>query len=130
MSNGKTYKFMKTRKWVGITILGILLTFGLTQQSLAQHKGRHHKAHGDGKRKYGGMNTDFSHKIYRITEADSTQKIKMKSLLAKADKRLEVFRKDFQDKEKKLIDSVKAQLKPILREDQFKKLEEFKKISH
>jgi hypothetical protein len=61
-----------------------------------------------------------------ITQADSTQKAKMKPILASAEKRFEALRKNYTEREKKLMDSVQVQLKPVLREEQLKKLEEFK----
>ena len=76
LSNSQTKQNMKTRNWLGVTALGFLLTLGLFQGSIAQHRHRHHKGDSGGGR-YEWRKQHFSSKIYRITQADSTQKAKI-----------------------------------------------------
>lgn len=60
-----------------------------------------------------------------MTRADSLQKIKMKPTVERASKRLEAIRLSYQAQEKRVIDSLKLQLKPMLNATQVKLMEEF-----
>ena len=68
---------------------------------------------------------NFSNRIYRITEADSVQAKKMKPVVDRASKRLEALRLSFQKQEKRVMDSLSLQVKPMLKEDQWKRLDDF-----
>lgn len=67
----------------------------------------------------------FQDRIYHITEADSLQKMKMKPVLARTSKRLESLRLSYQKQEKRVMDSLSLQMKPILKEDQMKRLDDY-----
>ena len=122
---------METKKMVGVVLVGLLLS--ISQVGWAQHGHRKHDGH-DGKGRHGknqyGHNMDgkrnLSARIYRVTQADSVQMKKMQPMLDKAAKRMDVLRTKYQDQEKKVLDSLRLQLKPILKEDQWKRLEDFK----
>ena len=122
---------METKKMVGVVLVGLLLS--ISQVGWAQHGHRKHDGH-DGKGRHGknqyGHNMDgkrnLSARIYRVTQADSVQMKKMQPMLDKATKRMDVLRTKYQDQEKKVLDSLRLQLKPILKEDQWKRLEDFK----
>lgn len=90
---------------------------------------RHTKDRGQGDGKHTSARYDskknFSSKIYRITEADSLQEIKMKPIVDRTSKRLESLRMSYQKQEKRVMDSLSIQLKPILKEDQMKRLDDF-----
>jgi hypothetical protein len=117
---------MKTR--IIVVRAMIFLAIGLSTYAKGQghpghgKSGGHHAKHG-GDYKNANGKRNLSDKIYRITEADSLQKIKMKPLVDKAAKRMESLRASYQKQETKTLDSLRAQLKPILKEEQLKKLE-------
>ena len=123
---------MKAR--IVVTAAMIFLALGLANYAMAQH----HRGHGKGSGHHGKRGGDnigrdgkrsLSDRVYRITEADSLQKIKMKPLVDKTAKRMESLRASYQKQEAKALDSLRAQLKPILKEEQLKKLDEFKNHS-
>jgi hypothetical protein len=122
---------MKTKQMVRIALMSLLLTVGLTGASMAQrggHGGGHHgKGHNGRDKSYDQKEgkRNLSDKIYRITQADSVQKIKMKPLVDKASKRMETLRASYQAQEKKVLDSLRTKLKPILKEEQLKRLDDF-----
>ena len=72
------------------------------------------------------MRDSMTQKVYRITNADSLQKIKMKPAIDKASKMLEALRADYQTQEMRVLDSLSLQVKPFLREDQSKSLTDMK----
>ena len=122
---------METKKMVGVVLVGLLLS--ISQVGWAQHGHRKHDGHnGKGRhsKNHYGYNVDgkinLSARIYRVTQADSVQMKKMQPMLDKAAKRMDVLRTKYQDQEKKVLDSLRLQLKPILKEDQWKRLEDFK----
>lgn len=89
----------------------------------------------DGRGKHGGRGHDafrrggdrnFSEQVVRITHADSLQKKKLQPALDKVSKRLEALRASYQKQEKRVLDSLDAQLKPVLKEDQLKRWDDFK----
>ena len=67
----------------------------------------------------------FAGRIYRITESDSLQVIRMKPIVDRTSKRLDALRASFARQEKRVMDSLSLQLKPILKEEQMKRLEDF-----
>ena len=123
---------MKNGKWVLISLMSLFLFTMLSPDGLAQGKSNRHR---DRHRHHGGdyyghrgsqMHGDLSSKIYRVTHADSLQAKKMKPLLDKASNRIEILRANYHLQEKRVLDSLRFQLKPILKEDQLKRLEDFK----
>ena len=124
---------METRKMVGVVLVVLLLS--ISQVGWAQHGHRKDDGHNGkghyGKNHYGHRGDvdgkrNLSAKIYRVTQADSIQRKKMQPVVDKAEKRLSVLRTKYQEQEKKVLDSLRLQLKPILKEDQWKRLEDFK----
>ena len=81
------------------------------------HRGKSH----DGKATSKGL----AEKVYRVTGADSVQKKKMKPAVDRASKRLETLRASYRKQEQKVMDSLSLQVKPFLKEDQLKKLNDW-----
>ena len=97
---------------------------------MAQDRHGHHGKHHDGGRdkhyNESSGKRNLSDKVYRITQADSVQKQKMKPAVDRASKRLESLRLSYQKQEKRVLDSLSLQLKPILKEEQLQKLNDWK----
>jgi hypothetical protein len=123
-----------------VTMLGIVMFTCLSVSVWAQKKddkqngkeyhGRH--GHHSGHRGDGYRNGMLADKVYRITQADSIQAKKMKPIVDRASARLKALQDDFQKEEKIILDSLNQQLKPMLKDDQRKRLDEFgeKRGSH
>lgn len=114
--------------WKGLLGLGLAALVSLS--AMAQDgRGRHHQRHGNKGDKHHqesrGKN-NLSDKVYRITTADSVQKQKLKPAIDHASKRLESIRLSYQKQEKRVLDSLTLQAKPILKEDQWQKLNNWK----
>lgn len=98
----------------------------MAQRGDGGHHRRHDGGH-DGKHRYGhSEKRNLSDRIYRVTDADSTQKVKMKPAVDRATKRLETLRTNYQKQEKRVMDSLALQVKPYLKEEQLKKLSDWK----
>jgi hypothetical protein len=103
-------------------------TVSLGAMAQGHHDG-HHKKHDGDHDKHHDKNSgkkDLSSKVYRITDADSLQKQKMKPSVDHASKRLESLRLSYQKQEKRVLDSLSLQVKPYLKEEQLKKLNDWK----
>ena len=130
MSNPQTTTHMKKNNkglMYGLVIMAMLATSGT---AFAQRGGgnHHYKNHGHDGKNVSARNDSkrtFSSRIYRVTEADSLQQIKMKPAVEKASKRLDNLRLSYQKQEKRVMDSLSLQLKPILKEEQMKRLDDF-----
>ena len=85
------------------------------------HYGKHHD------KTYLSKNDLLSNKINRVTQADSLQAMRMKPIIDKSAERLNMLQRDFQQKKGMVMDSLKLQLKSILKEDQLHKFDEFNK---
>jgi hypothetical protein len=116
-------------KW----LLGLGLATAMSMNAMAQDdSGRHHRGHGGHDRDKGKHrsekvgNRNLSDRVYRITDADSAQKQKMKPAVDRANKRLESLRLSYQKQEKRVMDSLSLQVKPYLKEEQLKKLNDWK----
>ncbi|MFM8739464.1 MAG: hypothetical protein ACKOC0_04585, partial [Cytophagales bacterium] len=117
--------YMKKLTFIGIVFIAIL---SAQYDALGQNKERQKKWHGHGRGwrgESGYHKKSFPEKIYRVTRADSLQKIKMKPTVERASKRLEAIRLSYQAQEKRVMDSLKLQLKPMLNATQIKLMEEF-----
>jgi hypothetical protein len=121
----------KSRRW----LLGLGLVIIVSTSGMAQH-GKHH---GDGHRGDGGhreskVKSDYRHsgkgdvaqRVYRVTDADSAQRVKMKPAVDRASKRLEALRQSYHKQEKQVLDSLSLQVKPYLKEEQAKRLTEWR----
>lgn len=120
---------MKTKR---ITMLGIAMFTCLSVSVWAQKKDdnqknkEHHGRHGHYSGHRGGYrNGTLADKVYHITQADSIQAKKIKPMVDKASIRLGVLRAEYQKKEKIVMDSLNLQLKPLLKDDQKKRLDDF-----
>jgi hypothetical protein len=122
---------MKTDMKGWFTVVVCVFLIGLSANTFAQHgyskhgksdRGNHDKRISNTK---SSTQDAFSNHIYRVTEADSLQKMKMKPVLAKTSKRLESLRLSYQKQEKRVMDSLSLQMKPILKEDQLKRLDDY-----
>ena len=122
---------MKTKMKGWIMALTCMALIAASGSLLAQRGDSHHhgKGRGHGEDLHASARNDsgkgFSNRIYRITQADSLQELKMKSIVDRTCKRLESLRLSYQKQEKKVLDSLSVQLKPILKEDQMKRLDDF-----
>jgi Spy/CpxP family protein refolding chaperone len=109
-------------------MLSIIAFTCLSASVVAQdHKnGKGHQGRHGGHRSYSGKfkNHSLADKVNRVTQADSIQAKKMKPIIDKASTRLEVLRAEYQKKEKIVMDSLSLQLKPLLKDDQKKRLDE------
>lgn len=117
---------MKANGWKWLLSLGLAaaMCFNLMAQD---GRGKHRK-HDHDKGKHRTETTgkrNLADKIYQVTQADSVQKAKMKPVVDRASKRLESLRLSYQKQEKRVLDSLSLQVKPYLKEDQFKKLNDW-----
>jgi hypothetical protein len=113
---------METGKWMMMALV-LLMSAGAYAQrhdGRSKHGGRGHEAF----RRGGDKN--FSAQVIRVTQADSLQKKKLQPALDKVSKRLEGLRVSYQKQEKRVLDSLDAQLKPVLKEEQLKRWDDFK----
>jgi len=128
MSNQQKIKYMKKNSWKWLLSLGLatIVSMGAMAQG---HGGDHHKGHNGNHNKNHYEKSgkrNLSDRIYRVTEADSLQKQKMKPAVDRASKRLESLRLSYQKQEKRVMDSLSLQVKPYLKEEQLKKLNDWK----
>lgn len=124
-SNRQIDNHMKKLTFIGIVFIAML---SAQYDALGQNKERHKKWHGHGhgwRGESSNQKKSFPEKIYHVTRADSLQKIKMKPAVEKASKRMEAIRLSYQAQEKRVMDSLKLQLKPVLNATQLKLMEEF-----
>lgn len=112
-------------------MLSLGLATLMSVSAMAQHGEGHHRSKHDGERdgKHRPGNSyqrNLSDKVYHITQADSVQKMKMKPAVDRASKRLETLRVNYKKQEKRVMDSLTLQVKPYLKEEQLKKLSDWK----
>ncbi|MBS1543325.1 MAG: hypothetical protein JST14_06800 [Bacteroidetes bacterium] len=67
----------------------------------------------------------FASHVYRVTDADSLQRVKMKPAVDKASARLEALRERFRKQEKQVLDSLGMKIKPVLKEEQWQEWNDF-----
>src|SRR5258706_16470445 len=119
-------KVNRSWKW----LLGLGLATALCMNVMAQGgSGKRHGGHdGDkGNQRYEKTGQrNLTDRIYRVTQADSAQKQKMKPAVDRASKRLESLRLSYQKQEKRVMDSLSLQVKAYLKEEQLKKLNDWK----
>ena len=119
---------MKTGKWM-VMALVLLISAGAYAQrhdGRGKNGGREHdggKGHAAFRR---GGDRNFSAQVVRVTHADSLQKKKLQPALDKVSKRLDALRASYQNQEKRVLDSLDVQLKPVLKEDQLKRWDDYK----
>jgi len=114
--------------WKWLVGLGLAITICTSSfaQDHGDHRGKPHRGGRDRSHYSRSEKRDFTARVYHITNADSAQKVKMKPVLDKTNKRMESLRTNYQKQEKRVLDSLNLQLKPYLKEDQLKKLQEWK----
>ncbi len=116
----------QSRNW----LLSLGLATVVAVSAMAQGEGSHQSKHGQGrggKHRYENSGKrNLSDHIYHITQADSAQKAKMKPTVNRAVIQLETLRASYKKQEKKVLDSLSLQLKPYLKEEQLKKLNDWK----
>jgi len=118
-------KANKSWKW----LLGLGLATAVSLGAMAQDRDYHHKHLNGGREKHryeSSSKRNLADRVYHITKADSLQKQKMKPAIDRTSKRLEALRTNYQKQEKRVLDSLSLQLKPILKEEQVKKLNDWK----
>lgn len=122
-------KIMKTKRSWGLLlgfIFAAIAMSGAMAQGHGHDRGNGHTKRGQGKQEYSHSGkSSLANRVYHITGADSVQKIKMKPVLDKATKRLEALRTSYRKQQKRVMDSLSVQLKPVLKEDQLKKLNDW-----
>ena len=69
----------------------------------------------------------FERMIYRIIEADSSQKEKIQPIFDATSVKIEALEKNSSERMIGIMDSMKLAMKPVLREEQMNKFEEFSK---
>jgi hypothetical protein len=119
---------MRKHSWKWLLSLGLatIVSLGaMAQDRGGDHHKRHDGNHGKNRTEKSGKR-NLSDRIYRVTAADSLQKQKMKPAVDHASKRLESLRLSYQKQEKKVMDSLSLQVKPYLKEEQLKKLSDWK----
>ncbi|MBS1976729.1 MAG: hypothetical protein JST46_05135 [Bacteroidetes bacterium] len=67
----------------------------------------------------------FASHVYRVTDADSLQRVKMKPAVDKASARLEALRERFRKQEKQVLDSLCMKIKPVLKEEQWQEWNDY-----
>ncbi|MBY0433697.1 MAG: hypothetical protein K2U26_06275 [Cyclobacteriaceae bacterium] len=98
--------------------------------TFAQRHGRHDRKDSYGYQSgYRGQGS-LSEKIIRVTQVDSAQAKKIRPVIERSERRVRALRADFQKKEKQAMDSLQLALKPMLKEDQRKRLTEFSERKH
>jgi hypothetical protein len=113
--------------WKGLLGLGLAILVSLN--GMAQDGRGHHQRPGGKRDKHyheGRGKNNLSDKVYRITAADSVQKQKLKPAIDHASKRLASLRLSYQKQERRVLDSLTLQVKPMLKEDQWQKLNNWK----
>ena len=106
-------------------ILGILigaLVPGFFGRMRREGRGNRMEQHGD---RGEGRKMGFQKMIYRVTQADSTQRKQIQPILDEASEKIDGLEKESNSRMTGIMDSIKVKLKPILNEEQNKKLEEF-----
>ena len=120
---------MTSERRKSILILCATLIVGILLGLLVP--GFFHKYRG-GQHGRGGSNRGGGHKkewfagtIYRVVKPDSTQAKQIKPITEWASQQIEAAEVESNAKLSAIMDSVKVQLKPILNEEQLKRLDEF-----
>jgi|SRR6185295_1191302 len=115
----------KAALFLSITlIIGILI--GALVPSFYGRMRRGDSGHGRGQRGPGSeRRIGFERTIYRIVEADSSQKKKIQPILDATAIKIELLEKASTERMIGIMDSMKMAMKPVLSEEQMKKFEEF-----
>jgi hypothetical protein len=110
---------------IGTLIIGMLL--GLLVPSLLHKiKGRSGQSDYHGGNNKGDQKSEwFSETVTRVVKPDSSQSLKVNSITRKAAAQIDSIETHANLQMSSLLDSVKVQLKPILTENQWRKLQEF-----
>ena len=72
-----------------------------------------------------GRKMGFQKMIYRVTQADSTQRNQIQPILDEASEKIEGLEKESNSRMTGIMDSMKMKLKPVLTNEQMKNLEDF-----
>jgi hypothetical protein len=121
---------MKIKDWqwiVGISLVVLIcvaVVFARRGYGHRNHHGRGRSSH-EGKRHFGG-NLVSAKRIYRVTNADSVLRKKMKPAVDHAIARLKAIRKAYDSDQARVLDSIASELKPLLSEQQFDDLSDWK----
>jgi hypothetical protein len=67
----------------------------------------------------------FERMIYRVTRADSAQKLAIKPILDETSAKIDELQKQSNNGISAIMDSMKIKLRPLLKDDQMKSLEDF-----
>lgn len=116
-------------------MLAMMLMTGVYFQASAQSgdkdhgHGRHGRGHGgrDGHGYHKGDRGSLAQHLYHVTNADSVQRVKMKPAVDKASKRLEALRAAYHKQEKQVMDSLATKVRPLLKEEQRQRLDDWQK---
>ena len=102
---------------IGVLVPGFVGRFREGGRHQRDEQGRGHG--GDDKKAW------FAHTIYKIVKPDSAQAQKIKPITEWASQQVEQVENTSNQKLIKIMDSVKVQLKPIITEEQLKRLDGF-----
>ena len=128
---------MTTDRKKAILYLSITLIIGIFIGSLipafyGRFRHREGKDMRDGKEMHGGRDRQFGNKqewltktIIRIVQPDSAQAKEIRPLTARAATQLGELEKGSNERMSAIMDSLKSKLRPILNDEQNKRLEEF-----
>jgi hypothetical protein len=119
---------IKNWQWISgvalIVVICVAVAFVRRGHEHRNHHGRRHSNHED-KRHFGG-NMVSAKRIYHITKADSALRNKMKPVVDHAIARLKTIRKVYESDQTRVLDSIATDLKPMLSEQQFDDLADWK----
>jgi hypothetical protein len=121
---------MTSERKRAIVVIAITLIVGILIGALATGMFARHHYRSDRKRfdkEHRGNRNGFAERIYRIVQADSSQKKQMQPIVEQTINSIDTLQQKTDGEVKALLDSMIVNLKPILKEDQLSKLETFSK---
>jgi hypothetical protein len=121
---------MTTERKKAIAVISAALIVGILIGVLAtgMFARQHYRGNGrDFDKEHRGMRKGFAEKIYRITQADSSQRKQMQPIVEQTMASIDTLQQKTDDEVKALLDSMIINLKPLLKTDQVSKLETFSK---
>jgi hypothetical protein len=121
---------MTSERKRAIVVIALTLMVGILIGILATGMFARHHYHSDRKgfdKEHRGNRSGFAERIYRIVQADSSQKKQMQPIVEQTMASIDTLQQKTDGEVKALLDSMIVNLKPILKEEQLSKLETFSK---
>jgi hypothetical protein len=114
----------RTFLWVGTAlILGVLIG-AFSSRIFAHHSFHGHRGH-HGKKGHDRQSITLADRIFKAIDADSSQRKLMRPIIEQAGARINNTGREHRENRHQMLDSLKIKLRPMLREEQAKKLDEF-----